>query len=88
MGIQESIMLKANQIVRSHKHEGAMPITWWVGVATLYGGNECSKCHSVTEGRYVPVDRWGECAIVESCRMCGSSHIRVRGKDWVPTIED
>lgn len=64
-----------------------MGIEWtverWIAEATFFVGS-CPKCNHGTIGKYVPIDRFGDCGIVEGCQMCSWEVVRIRGRHRVP----
>lgn len=55
----------------------------WIFEASVYRG-ECPRCSHETRGKYIPVDRYGDCGIVEGCQICSWEVVRVRGLHRVP----
>lgn len=62
------------------------PYEWWVALSREIIG-KCPKCGAVTEGKYIPVNSFHECGIVEQCRMCGWEKMRLKGLGRVPIYE-
>ena len=55
----------------------------WINEAATYEGL-CRKCGHGTRGKYIPLDRYGDCGNVEGCQMCSWEVVRVRGLHRVP----
>lgn len=61
---------------------------WWQAQALKVGGGKCLKCRGLTKGVYVPpsTETEFECAVMESCRLCGWDTVVVTGRVNEATI--